>query len=392
MPGKRIYIDQEALATLSLLKEGLLHPVTKLMNEKESQEVDANKMYKGVTFPFSMVLAPSGRRNEKVLKSLKQGDKVELICDRKVCGYIVCDDVFKIDKDERIRLIYGTNNPAHPGVVSTYQRLGEYAICGEYEIDFDDIKEHKQQINQAIENVDAKSVSAFMISGKPFHRVHERLIRTALVKNDLIVIFLLKPYKDDILSFDTRYKCLKYFCDNYMLKEKVVLVPLENTYIFGGFNEIILNALVAKNYGCTELIIGKDRSGLGAFYDQSNFNTILDDIEGIDIDIDIMSSFVYCEKCSTLVSTNACPHGAHHHIHYHSESIMELFQLGIIPPAILMRKQISSIILSDMHPERNEKLAQIHQQLSPNSGILDDFETNDFYESLMGLYQTSSLT
>jgi sulfate adenylyltransferase len=392
MLGKKIYIDQEAVATLSLLKEGLLKPVTKLMNKEQSNEVNKNKMFQGVTFPFSMILAPSGRKNEQVLKSLKKGDKVEFVCEGKVCGHIVCDEVFKIDKDERIRLIYGTNNPAHPGVITTYQRLGEYAICGDYEIDFDDIKEHKDKIQKAIDTVNAKSVSAFMISGKPFHRVHERLIRTALVNNDLIVIFLLKPYKDDGLSFNTRYKCLEYFCDNYLLKDKVVLVPLENTYIFGGFNEIILNALVAKNYGCSEIILGKEKHGLGAFYDQSDFHTILDEIQGIDINIDIMSSFVYCEKCSTLVSTNACPHGAHHHIHYHTESIMELFNLGIIPPAILMRKEISSIILSEMYPERNEKLARIHQQLSPNSGLIDDFETTDFYESLMSLYQTSSLT
>lgn len=392
MPGKKIYIDQEALATLSLVQEGLLFPVTKLMGKEESKRVDKEKIYKGVTFPFSFILAPSGKRNESVLKSLEEGDIVQLICEGKVCGKIKYEEVFEIDQDERIRSIYGTNNPVHPGVISTYKRLGRFAISGEYEVDFEDIKDHKLKIKNAIDNVNAKSVSAFMISGKPFHRVHERLIRTALVNNDLIIIFLLKPYKDDGLSFNTRYKCVEYFCDNYLLKDKVVLVPLENTYIFGGYNEIILNALVAKNYGCTEIILGRDKAGLGAFYDHDSFTTILDDIEGIDINIDIMSSFVYCEQCSTLVSTNACPHGAHHHIHYHSPSIMELFNLGIIPPAILMRKEISSIILSELYPERNEKLAAIHHQISPNSGLIDDFETTDFYESLMNLYQTSSLT
>jgi sulfate adenylyltransferase len=71
---------------------------------------------------------------------------------------------------------------------------------------------------------------------------------------------------------------------------------------------------------------------------------------------------------------------------------MELFQMGIMPPAILMRKEISSIVLCDLFPKRKEKLAKIHERLSPNSGLLDDFETTDFYESLMNLYQTSSLT
>jgi sulfate adenylyltransferase len=389
---KQLYIDQEALATLSLLKEGLLKPVDKLMNEKESIEVNKTKIYKGTTFPFSFVLAPSGKRNESVLKSLKKGEKITLVCEGQECGYLQCDEVFKIDKDERVKLIYGTNNPLHPGVVNTYQRLGNYAICGEFEVIFEDIKNHKVELETAIKNVEAKSISAIMLSGKPFHRIHERLIRTALVKNDLIVIFLLKPYTDDELSYKTRYKVVKYFCDNFLPKDKVILIPLENTYIFGGFNEIILNAIVAYNYGCTQLILGKEKAGIGAFYQDRCFSSIADEIKGIDIDIEIMSNFVYCDKCSTLVSTNACPHGSHHHIHYHSESIMELFYLGIIPPAILVRKEISSIILSDLFPQRTEKLAKIHQQLSLNSGLLDDFETTDFYENLMNLYQTSSLT
>ena len=392
MQNKQLYIDQEALATLGLLQEGMFFPVVKLMNEKEMYDIDKTKLYKGSSYPFPFILAPSGKRNEEVLKNLKSNETVDLVCDGKICGKIICDDVFSIDKDKRVKQIYGTNNPEHLGVKDTYKRLGNYAICGELKVKFDDIKEYKELIKQTISYTNAKSISAIMLSGKPFHRVHERLIRSALVKTDLIVIFLLKPYNNDYLPYKTRYKTIKYFCENFLPKNKVVLIPLENTYIFGGFNELILNAIVAKNYGCTELIVGKNSSGLGAFYEKESFNSILDTLKGIDININIMSDFVYCEKCSTLVSTNACPHGTHHHIHYHNESIMELFKLGIIPPTILMRKEISSIVLSDMFPQKAKVLAKIHQHLAPNNGLLDDFETNDFYESLMNLYQTSSLT
>jgi sulfate adenylyltransferase len=393
MLTKQLHIDKEAVATLSLLEEGLLYPVTKLMNEKEAYEVDQTKKYQGVSYPFSFMLAPSGDKNEKVLLSAKKGERLDLVCDGKVCGYIITDEVYHVNKDERIKTIYGTNNPEHQGVRDTYKRLGSYSICGDFHVEFEDIKKHKQMVKEAIEQTGAKRISSMMISGKPFHRVHERLIRTALVKTDLMVIFILKPYINDFLSYETRYNCVQYFCNNYLPKSKVVLIPLENTYIFGGFNELILNALVAKNFGCTNLVIGKNHAGLGAFYTSTvEFSTILDSIEGIDINIDILSEFVYCNQCNTLVSTNTCPHGLHHHIRYHSQSILDLLELGIIPPAILMRKEISSIILSDLFPEKTEILNKIHQHLCPSSGLIDDFKTHDFYESLMDLYQTSSLT
>ena len=137
----------------------------------------------------------------------------------------------------------------------------------------------------------------------------------------------------------------------------MILLPLENTYIFGGLNELTLDAIVSKNYGITNLIVGQNHAGLGAYWENKKLVSIADMlIEQIGINIDITSEFVYCDLCKTFVSTATCPHGSHHHVKYHNDSIMELFRLGIIPPTILMRKEISSIILSKLYPNRKEQL------------------------------------
>lgn len=390
--NKKLYIDKEALATLAMARDGLLKPVTKLMNKKESDEVNQTGLYKGSLFPFSFILAPAGKRNNEVLKSSKNGDKLLLVVEGGVCGHIIVDEIFDVNKDERVQKIYGTNNPEHPGVKDTYKRLGTLAVSGEYEVAYDSIKNNISRIQETINTLDAKKVSVIMLSGKPFHRVHERLIRTALVKCDLLIIFIQKPYRDEGLSYDIRYRCLKYFKDHFLPKDRVILLPHENTYIFGGFNELALNAIVSKNYGADKLIIGQNHAGLGAYWEDKKLNSIVDNLEQININIEIMSNFVYCDRCTTLVSTNACPHGSHHHVKYHNDSIMELFNLGIIPPAILMRKEISSIILSELYPQRSSTLRKIHQNLSTSSGLIDEFKCEDFYDGLMNLYQTSSLT
>lgn len=390
---KQLYIDKEAVATLAMARDGLLKPVTKLMNKKDSEEVNATGRYKNELFPFSFILAPSGKRNNQVLKNSKKGEKLELICDGKVCGHIIVDEIFSVNKDERVQKIYGTNNPDHPGVRDTYKRLGSLAISGEYEVTFNDISKNIQKTKNTIENLEAVNISSIILSGKPFHRVHERLIRTALVKCDLLIIFVHKPYhEDNELNFKVRFKTLQYFVDNFVPKDRVLLLPLENTYIFGGINELTLNAIVSKNYGATKLLIGQNHAGLGAYWDHNKLLSIVDTLKDINIAIEILSEFVYCDKCTTLVSTNACPHGSHHHVKYHNESIMELFRLGIIPPAILMRKEISSIILSELYPSRKATLQKIHQNLSTSLGVIDEFKSEDFYDGLMNLYQTSSLT
>ncbi|MEA3513709.1 MAG: sulfate adenylyltransferase [Campylobacterota bacterium] len=389
---KQLHIDKEAVATLAMLRDGLFSPVLSLMTKQEDIDVNNSGFYKGSLFPFSFLLAPSGLTNHQVLANAKKGEKLILVCDKQICGEIIVDEIFKINKDERVQKIYGTNNPEHPGVQETYKRLGELSICGDYIIDYDKVTQSIYKTKEMVSGLNAKNVSAIVLSGKPFHRVHERLIRTALVKCELLLIFLQKPYKDDDLSYNTRYKTLTYFCENFVPKDRVLLLPLENTYIFGGLNELKLNAIVSKNYGANRLIIGQNHAGLGAYWEDKKLISIVDTFKSINIEIEIMSEFVYCDKCTTLVSTNACPHGSHHHVKYHNNSIMELFHLGIIPPAILMRKEISSIILSDLYPQRKEKLKKIFQNLSTSSGVIDEFKSEDFYDGLMNLYQTSSLT
>ena len=203
---RSLYIDKEAVATLAMARDGILKPVTTLMNQKEALEVDKTKKYKGCLFPFSFLLAPAGNTNKKILESAKKGEKLNLVCENETCGYIIVDEIFPIDKDKRIQNIYGTNNPEHLGVKDTYRRLGSLAICGEYDIEFDNVKENIKEIDKAKENIDAKNITAVMLTGKPFHRVHERVIRTALVKCDLLVVFLKKPYKQDSLSYKIREK------------------------------------------------------------------------------------------------------------------------------------------------------------------------------------------
>ncbi|MRI83729.1 MAG: sulfate adenylyltransferase [Nitratiruptor sp.] len=387
-----IFIDREALATLALLQEGLLAPVTKLMGSKEAREVDERKEYRGSSFPFSFIFAPAGRRNEEILQQAKPGDRLDLVEGGKRVGQIVVEEVFPIDPAERLKNIYGTSDTSHPGVQATLKRLGRFAVSGEYWVQFEEVARTKECILKKKRELKAKRVSAIMLAAKPLHRAHERLIRLSLENSDLVVLFLLKPYSKERFTYELRYKILDHFVRNYLPKNRVIIAPLENTYIFAGFNELILDAIVAQNFGCNKLVVGQNHAGLNLYYDRNNLKSIFDNLKGINIEIDVISEFVYCNECKTLVSTNTCPHGSHHHIFYHADSILKLLELGILPPAVLVRKEISAIILSHLFPNRFDNLEKLFADLIPNSGLMEQHSEEDFYIELMKLYQTTSLT
>ena len=105
-----LYVDQEALSALALVKSGLLYPVISLMNKKQTLEVLQTGTYNQKIFPFPLILAPSGKINQEVLASAKEGDKLTLVTDDKVVGHLIVEEVFEINPKERVRQIYGTDN------------------------------------------------------------------------------------------------------------------------------------------------------------------------------------------------------------------------------------------------------------------------------------------
>ncbi len=390
--NKIIYIDKEAVSALELVDNGLLYPVTKLMNKQEADEVAKTGMIDGKTFPFPFILAPAGKKNEQVIKTIQIGEEITLVCEGKEFAILKIDDIFEIDPQERLIQIYGTTDTIHPGIQATLKRLGKYALGGNFTLINNSTNSGKKIIKNTKELLGAKHISALVMAANPLHRAHERLIRQTLDTTDMVVIFLLKPYSNANLKYELRYEMLKYFIENFLPSNKAVIVPLENSYIFAGYSEIILDAIVAKNYGCNKLVIGRNHAGLGMFYDCNSNKSIIDRLVGIDIEIEIASEYVYCDKCRTLVSTNTCPHGQHHHISYKADSIKELLELGILPPAVLMRKELSSYILSKLYPKRFKNLEKLYYDVLPVGGLLQEHTEQDFYLELMNLYQTTSLT
>lgn len=393
--NKTLLIDKEAASALELLKCDLLKPLNGLMNKKQKRLVLETGMIDGKTFPVPFILAPSGAKNEEVIKSLEIGEEITIICDKEEFATLVVDEVFKTDPDVRTKHIFGTDDLTHPDVKTIRKRLGSWALTGNYELLGNSSNQHIENINtikDAKKAINAKHTTALIMAANPLHRANERLIRQAIDTTDLLVIFLLKPYNSKNLDYETRKEALEFFINNFLPKSKVVIVPLENGYVFAGYNELIVDAIVTKNYGCDRLTISRDHTGLGMFSDENMDKSIIDSVVGIDIEIKLESEYVYCNECTTLVSKNTCPHGQHHQISYHADSILELLELGLLPPTILIRKEISAFLLSKIVPNRFKNLEKLYYDTLPNAGLLEEHTEQDFYLELMKLYQTTSLT
>ncbi len=396
--AKIININEDEYGTLELIASGALGEHKNLADDDIIKQIAKTGEYKKQLMPYAFSFAPSGKENQKMLKNLKAKTNTDalkpktitfdLCLNGKIAGKIQASNIYNLSHQNLS--IFSAKNINFTKEKSQNNAL---AIAGELSIFSSKLAKIKTQIAKTIKERNYRKITAIMLTADPLHRLHERLIRMTIDKADFLIIFLVRTYNiQGRLSFDLRLECLRYFCDNYLPSGRVAIVPFENTTIFSDHINPVLEVITAKNFGANKIVIGQNHAGIGLFYDNNQANTLLDEVcERLGLELIVMPQMFYCEICHTLTSTKTCPHGDHHHIKYSQATLKELLFAGLMPPAILMRKKISAIILDALYPNRFKSLQRIYDDLFANRGILEKHDQRDFYEQLMRLYQTSSL-
>ena len=372
--NSEISINTEVYGALELIKNKILSNFSALMDDEQIKEVAKKGYFNGEPMPYSFGFAPFGEVNQNIASKLHAGQRVNLNMDGKIVGHIDVAKVFKFDESMRAKNIFLANESNSEMSLN----LGKYGISGEFELYDESLQISKDALNELIKESGAKKITAVFLTADPFNRAHERLIRMTIDKADLVVVFLIRTREERHIDYEIRKQVLDFFNQNYLPTKKVFVFALKNTTLFSSHANPTLECIAASRLGANKLVIGQNHSGIGMFFDHNEVHTILDIYKNdLNLDVIVLPELVYCNKCKTLVSTKSCPHGQHHQIKYHPDVIKELLFNGIMPPAILVRPEISALILSKLYV---------------NSGLLENKTDRDFYEELMKLYQTSSLT
>lgn len=387
--NSEISITTEVYGALELIKNKILSNYDSLMDDEQIKEVAKKGYFNGEPMPYSFGFAPFGEQNQSIASKLTAGQRVNLNLDGKVVGHIDVAKVFKFDESMRAKNIFLANEASNDKEIN----LGKYGISGKFELYDESMQESKKELNELIAESGAKKITAVFLTADPFNRAHERLVRMTIDKADLVVVFLIRTREERHIDYEIRKQVLDFFNQNYLPTKKVFVFALKNTTLFTSHANPTLECIAASRLGANKLVIGQNHSGIGMFFDHNEAHTILDIYKNdLNLDVIVLPELVYCNKCKTLVSTKSCPHGQHHQIKYHPDVIKELLFNGIMPPAILVRPEISALILSKLYVNRFKDIQKLCDDLFVNSGLLENKTDRDFYEELMKLYQTSSLT
>ncbi|SFD40588.1 sulfate adenylyltransferase [Lentibacillus persicus] len=359
-----IVVDLEAVITLEMIATGVLSPNEGFMTEADYKSVlTEGRLTNGVIWPVPLSFAPTGERNEHVIKTLSVGDEVALADDTKEpVAILKLDDIFHYDREFRASHLFGTTDRSHPGVDSIYRRMGDTALGGPIQLlrrvhwgPFENIRmEPKDTWKLFYEDKQFNSVGGFITGANPLHRGHEYIHRNALEEMDgLFVQPLVEMAKREYTRHEFRMLSYRSVLDNYYPKDRTMLAPLRVTYIFAGPREAVLHAIIMKNYGCTHALIGRDHAGIGDFYDKYAAHTIFDEFttDELGIDIRLFHEVFYCTRCDHPATDMTCPHDKRYRINISGTGIRELLRYGVLPPKEIVRPESARIAMQGVQPK-----------------------------------------
>jgi sulfate adenylyltransferase len=220
--------------------------------------------------------------------------------------------------------VFGTTDPAHPGVGYLLRHVHPWYITGDLEVlrlpshaDFAVFRRTPGQLREEFARRGWDRVVAFQ-TRNPLHRAHQELTLRAVREANahLLIHPVVGVTKPGDIDHRTRVRCYQAILPHYP-KDKVLLSLLPLAMRMGGPREALWHAIIRKNYGATHFIAGRDHAGPGLdatgrpFYEPYAAQDLLRQ-HSLELGMDVMTfpRLVYVPECAAYLPEDEAPTGA----------------------------------------------------------------------------------
>ncbi len=306
-----LILDRDRYSELEKLAIGAFHPVAGFMDEDDFYSVvDTMRLRNGEFFPFPIVLDLSPAQ----ARAFRGRPRIPLVYAGREVGEIRPQSFFTCDKGAVAKKIYGTADPAHPGVAQ-FLSMGDVFVGGPVSLgtripfECPDRESSPVETKKVFAERGWKQVVGFATRNVP-HRAHEYLQTKALESVDGLFIQVTVGRKK-VGDYTARAIVAAYdiLIDDVYGSERAFLSLFSTALRYAGPREALLQAVIRRNYGCTHFIIGRDHSGVGDYYGQYEAHDLSRRFEGeLGIEIMRMQGPYYCAKCGRVVTEQSCAH------------------------------------------------------------------------------------
>jgi sulfate adenylyltransferase len=260
-----ITLNQRQACDLELLMNGGYSPLRGFMDRATYESVvDTLRLPDGTLWTIPVTLEVTGALAEKI----EPGQPVAL---RDSEGFMLAvlevTDKWQPDRRHEAAEVYGTTAPEHPGVHYLLERTARTCLGGTVtgaqlpvHYDFETLRDTPLELRHLFSKLGWQNVVAFHTC-KPMHRLHRELTLRAAREAEANI--LLHPSvgmtKPGDLHYYARVHCYQAIRRHYS-HNMAVLSLLPSAVRMAGPREVILNAIIRQNYGCSHMIVGPEHA------------------------------------------------------------------------------------------------------------------------------------
>jgi sulfate adenylyltransferase len=309
------------LCDLELLLGGGFSPLRGFLTRADYEGVCATmRLADGTLWPMPIVLDVP----EPVAIGLGAGASLALRDPEGVLLAVLrVEDVWRPDRLAEARAVYGTTDPAHPGVAHLLERTHPWYVGGRVEgiqlplhYDFRALRLTPAALRAEFGRLGWRRVVAFQ-TRNPLHRAHQELTLRAAreAQANLLIHPVVGMTRPGDVDHYTRVRCYQAVLDRYP-RHTVALALLPLAMRMAGPREAVWHAIIRKNHGCSHFIVGRDHAGPGndaqgrPFYDPYAAQERLREHEAeLGVRMVPFRAMVYVEELAAYVPEDEVPAG-----------------------------------------------------------------------------------
>jgi sulfate adenylyltransferase len=260
-----VTLNQRQLCDLELLLCGGFSPLSGFMGQADYESViKTMRLQDGGLWPIPITLDVSDAQAEKIAPgqklALRDGEGFML-------AVLTVTDKWQPDRQREAQEVYGTTSTEHPGVRYLMEQVRATYLGGKVEgvqlpvhNDFETLRDTPEELRHLFEKMGWQNVVGFHTC-KPMHRLHREI--TLQAAKEAQANILLHPSvgmtKPGDLHYYARVKCYQAIQHHYP-HSMAVLSLLPSAVRMAGPREVLLNAIIRQNYGCSHMIVGPDHA------------------------------------------------------------------------------------------------------------------------------------
>ncbi len=257
------------LCDLELLLSGAFSPLRGFLGSADVASVCADmRLSDGTLWPIPVTLDVP----DELATQVGPGASVALRDPEGVMlAALHVEEVYRPDRRAEAQGVFGTTDPAHPGVAHLLERTHPNYLAGTLEgiqlpahHDYSALRRTPAELRAEFTRQGWRRVVAFQ-TRNPLHRAHHELTLRAAkeVEANLLIHPVVGMTKPGDVDHYTRVRCYQAIMDGYPHNTAMLsLLPLAMR--MGGPREAVWHAIIRRNHGVTHLIVGRDHAGPGA--------------------------------------------------------------------------------------------------------------------------------